>query len=285
MEYAFEELLPIVADLTNRFTSKESTSVTYEIAQQLMEAILYCIQENEISLYDRNNDEVLNKNKFSNAKEAYDIGYQLVFNKVLRTKELYEIIIIDFHAYGNHDYYSTVIKGMPAFFTHYDVKFYPQSHILTLDYPLIKPIMNASGVDEIWNYLTCIQLEQVFLNKFPEKYVCDVLSHFYSDYDYKDLLINICSTVLRNILGCMIANKSISQIGFSEADYARIILFVNHNTSDSLKEKIMELLELLIQQQYENNQPLLAYLQNDVDDFSFELMNAVQNHYLANFLP
>ena len=47
MEYQMEELLPLVSALTDKFTSKESSSVTYETAQMLMEAVLFCIQEYE----------------------------------------------------------------------------------------------------------------------------------------------------------------------------------------------------------------------------------------------
>lgn len=45
MEYEIEELVPIVATLAEKYTSKESSSITYEKAQQLMEAVLYCIRE------------------------------------------------------------------------------------------------------------------------------------------------------------------------------------------------------------------------------------------------
>ena len=45
MRYEMEELVPIVAKLAKRYTSGESTSITYEKAQQLMEAVLYSINE------------------------------------------------------------------------------------------------------------------------------------------------------------------------------------------------------------------------------------------------
>ena len=45
MDYEMEELIPLVKELCDRYTGKESTSVTYEAAQQLMEAVLYCIHE------------------------------------------------------------------------------------------------------------------------------------------------------------------------------------------------------------------------------------------------
>lgn len=52
MKYEIEELVPIVAELAKKYTGYESTSITYEKAEQLMGAVLYCIQEMELS--DRN---------------------------------------------------------------------------------------------------------------------------------------------------------------------------------------------------------------------------------------
>ena len=46
-ENRMEELLPIVAKLSEKYTGGDSTSVTYETAQELMEAVLYCVREYE----------------------------------------------------------------------------------------------------------------------------------------------------------------------------------------------------------------------------------------------
>ena len=48
MHYEMEELVPIVGRLAQKYTANESTSVTYEKAEQLMEAVLYCIHEAEL---------------------------------------------------------------------------------------------------------------------------------------------------------------------------------------------------------------------------------------------
>ena len=45
--YDMNELLPVVAMLTKRYTGIESSSVSYEKANQLMGAVIYCIQEME----------------------------------------------------------------------------------------------------------------------------------------------------------------------------------------------------------------------------------------------
>lgn len=39
--YHMEELIPIVAMLADKYTSKESSSISYERANQLMEATIY----------------------------------------------------------------------------------------------------------------------------------------------------------------------------------------------------------------------------------------------------
>ena len=39
IDYGMEELIPVVAELTEKFTSAESSSVSYERARHLMEAV------------------------------------------------------------------------------------------------------------------------------------------------------------------------------------------------------------------------------------------------------
>lgn len=84
-----EELLPIVAALAEQYTSKESTSVSYEQANRLMEAVLYCIDQcSEVGQ--------LASNRGLTAREAYEWGYEFVVQKVKRTQEIYNGMIIDF---------------------------------------------------------------------------------------------------------------------------------------------------------------------------------------------
>ena len=43
--YTMEELVPVVGRLAEKYCAGESSSVTYEKAEQLMGAVLYCIHE------------------------------------------------------------------------------------------------------------------------------------------------------------------------------------------------------------------------------------------------
>ena len=131
MHNEIEELLPVVAKLAERYTSKESSSVSYKTAEQLMGAVVYCI--NEVA---GKSAEYMLQGRRAGAASSYEAGYRIVLEKTGRAKEIYHHIIEGFDDYGCKNYRETIVSGMPAFFTWYDPVFQPQDHILTLDYPV-----------------------------------------------------------------------------------------------------------------------------------------------------
>lgn len=280
-EYEMKDLIPIVAELSEGYTSKESTSISYTAAQQLMDAVLYCINEYNSSII---KDEkgldtnlVLINSDHLTAKEAYQCGYQQVVQKTLHAKQIYDEIIIEFNGYRNRAYIDTVIKGMPSFFLYYDARYQPQNHILTLDYPTILSVEPRCGIDAIHQYLDYIKLEQFFLNKLPQSYVLEVLECYHEDYE--DLLINISSIIFRNMIGHMIAGSSMELV-FNESDYLKIRAFVQRDTREEVERKLMEHIETLVNHAYQGNRHLKEYLQGDVKDFAATLIHGVEYNYL-----
>ncbi len=309
-EYEMKELIPIVAELTEGYTSKESTSITYDAAKQLMDAVIYCIEEygssgledaedQDIKDQGTENQDVKNKDqgaedqdKYNSeptntiisesgnktAKEAYQIGYQLVVQKVVRAKQLYDDFLLEFNGYRNRAYIETILKGMPAFFLYYDARFQPQNHILTLDYPTIVPYGPLCGIDAIYQYLSYIKLEQHFLNKLPEAYVLEVLERYHEEHE--ELLINICSILMRNLIGHMIAGSPLQAQDFNESDYRKIEQFVQSRTREELEAGLTDYIEALVRHAYDGNRSLKKYLLGDVEDFAATIIRGAEHHYL-----
>jgi len=175
--YSMEELIPIVADLTEQFTLHESSSITYERARQFMEAVIYCIAHLD---YESNHSIILSK---LSAKEAYHIGYEAVVRKVIRTKEKYNRLMAFFDDFGNRNYRDTVEKALRGFFLYYDVKFAPMETIITMDYPVFGLDMTLEGIDMIAQYIDAIWKEQKYLNKFPRDYIIGELYLFHRRYE------------------------------------------------------------------------------------------------------
>jgi len=278
-----EELIPIVAELTEKYTSKESTSVSYNTAKQLMNAVIYCMNEINLVNYELDSGAakdmaVKDMTEQQDSKLAYRTGYELVVKKVFKTKALFEEIALDFNAYRNRAYYETVMKGMPAFFLYYDPKFNPQNHILTLDYPTIKSVQDSCGIDAIYEYLSYTKLEQELLKAFPEEYITTLLSFYHADYE--ELFINIGSIVLRNIIVCMILGKNITNHCFEKNDAVILKKYIESSSQEELEIKLCNLVKILVNQVYNHNEQLYEYLKEDVKDISFELINAVEHDCL-----
>lgn len=135
--YELEELLPLVVELAEKYTGGESTSVTYEKAQQLMGAVIYCIRENynwRVGEWMSEQKEIFTETQIAgrrrlSAREAYETGYRCVIDKVKAALALYHEILEELDDFGNEFLKNTIRKGMPEFFTWYNPEFEPQDTI------------------------------------------------------------------------------------------------------------------------------------------------------------
>lgn len=146
LHYEMEDLIPIVGKLAEKYTSYESTSITYEKAEQLMEAVLYCIHENALGQPGQESAmAVLPDNTGASLQQAYEAGAARAREKVKQALALYNEILPGLACYGNRFLQDIFMKELPVFFGRYDVDFAPQNEILTLDYPVLKDIFPDTG--------------------------------------------------------------------------------------------------------------------------------------------
>ncbi len=194
MNYKIEDLYILVKELSEKYTGKSSTSITYEVAEQLMGAIIYCINEYTNSSNISNRDELVDQSIHISAGEAYNIGYSLVIDKIKSAHNIYNNLILDFNHYDNVAYKETIVEGIPEFFKWYDPKLNPQNNIILYDYPILKDLHHLQGIDLMYEYLKWIVAEQKSLNQYPEEYIKDSLNEY--NHDYENLYINISEIVI-----------------------------------------------------------------------------------------
>ena len=179
-----------------------------------------------------------------------------------------------FDAYGNRNYKDTVQKAIKGFFLYYNPLIAPQENIITMDYKLICPINELKGIKAISAYVDGIYLEQIFLGNMPREHILQVLSTFHSDY--KNQFFNICSILLRNILGNMIIGKSLDMIS-NDNNYEELKSKVYGRKKEDIKEELFKLLGILIKSKYVGDERLFEYLSEDLEDFAVELINGAEN--------
>ena len=274
IEYEMEELVPIVAALSEKYTSKESTSVSYETARQLMEAVMYCINECV-------SDQTLVSSQRLSAADAYQYGYEALTQKVKRAQAVYNEMIVDFCGYGNRNYEATVQKAIPGFFLYYDAQFAPQETIITMDYPTICPVTGKCGIDAIETYVKYISYEQKFMGEFQRQYVYEVLERDQSDH--KNGFDNICRVILRHVLGHLLIKKGFREEA-GEQDYEKLCDLVISSSGQQLREVLTGLLEQLVIEKYDVDMGMRDYLACDIDDLVVEMQNAAENDVMQQVI-
>ena len=277
MDYEMEELVPIVGKLAEKYTSHESTSITYEKAEQLMGAVLYCIHE----LWESSGN-APSLNKKLSAQRAYEMGAAYVRDKTGKALDLYNRILPEFCHYENKCLYDTFVKGIPEFFKWYDVQFEPQNTILTLDYPLLKDISEYTGIDKIFEFIKAIGLEQKFLKLFPAGYVINILSK--DNRNWQESMDNICEIVFTHVIGHIILGKSLTVIELEEDDYSYMQKIFKQATLEDIKKQLTTALEIFIKNYYENDRELLNYLSGAISGIVVRLKNAADNKVLGNII-
>ena len=235
MNYELEELLPIVGRLAERYTGTDSKSVSYEKAEQLMEAVLYCMQEAELE------SSQAAAAQGTSARQMYEAGKAAVERKVKRALELYHKLLPEFSDYGSPYLADTVLKGMPEFFRWYNMEFEPQNTILTLDYPVLRDLSPYTGIDRIYEFLVCVDREQEFLKAFPQGMVRGLLRfRFGEEEDFAD---NVCEEVLLVMAMHILAGKPLGEEMLSEKDSLFVKSRLGEMELADVKSYLLEALE------------------------------------------
>ena len=268
MNYEMEELVPVVRKLAEKYTGYESTSITYEKAEQLMEAVIYCICEGEGFVR-----KSLSNVQKGSAQLAYETGLACVKKKVKTALELYNEMLPDLDAFENQCFFDTVMKGLPEFFRWYDPVFEPQNTILTLDYPVLKDLSVYKGIDRIYEYIRCVELEQRFLGIFPGDHVRNVLYRY--DKKYQWMIENLCEVVLTDTLGHILVRKSLQEV-ISMEDCRRMQERLCQKAPDEIAELLQQMLKAFLEQYCKAGGGLAEYLENSLKNLSVRLKNAAE---------
>lgn len=268
MDYNMEELLPLVSELAQKYTGYESTSVTYEQAQTLMEAVLYCLNE-----YSHSEANSLSRKNVP-LKEQYHTGAGLLLEKVREIRTIYNEISPNFEDFGVHCLRSTVQTGIPHFLKRYDIRFCPQNTVLTLAYPLLSVHDSLTGADAVYQYIRDIRTEQLFFSMFDRNDIISVLEQY--NAAYRDMTENICDIILTNTIGHIAIRKPMRDSPFRQEEYLCLADYFGKKTVSETETMITGFIQKMAGQFFENNTDLISYLCCDANHMAVRIQAAVQ---------
>lgn len=182
------------------YTHGQSSSVSVETAQSLLESMLYCI-----TAYLNTLPEPAAALTTRDLGELYQKGLDLINQYVKECETLLAEVKAtrmqtDLIAYNN-----TVDSEIDELLQHYDPRFAaqnttPLSAMAIISYPLSKDDMSITGIVYIKNYLTQLKSENKFCAKYSKNHIRSLLlTHGIKHHlDYRDMLINIPELILEN---------------------------------------------------------------------------------------
>jgi hypothetical protein len=195
------KLVSALAQCTQSYTRKESSSVKVEAAQAVFKSMIYNI---DIFLKDIGNpDQCLGILLEQDLYSVYEKGIEITKVKVESAKQVFEQVK-NLRIDTDNIAYNDTINTMLDFFTHYDVKFGAHEIPVSIDYPLAVEMKNSKvGIHYISEYVNRLYIENMFCSYFDFHDITRLLNGYSVVYGYnaRDMMENLFLMVLTNAIG------------------------------------------------------------------------------------
>lgn len=210
------QVMDILRDLILRYTRGESTSVTVDAAESILNSVFYCI---DTGLKDLNDAEsAIETIKSGNIKQIYEKGLELVSACFKESNQLYLSLRKNKLKVGLEAYDLTISESLPGFFEKYGAVFDAHNTIASIDYPLLFDDMSITGIFYIKRYIETLKMETEFCRLFPENDIEKVLTAYGRIYriDYRKTLTNIFELVLNASIFSVLSGGSAGSLFLSD---------------------------------------------------------------------
>jgi hypothetical protein len=272
------QLLKLLTDQFNRYTSGQSSSVPVETGQQIQQSVFYTV-----GYYLKSLPAVqagLEALQSCTLSELYAKGQKLIelhfqeAQKLLHTLQQ-ERLDTDIYAYN-----STLMEGIPIFFTSYDMDYGAHDNPGSVDYPLCLDKMNLTGIDYVLTYLQKLKLENEICRCFSMDEIKELLEGY--DLEYKDLLFNLFELVFNNAIGCLLLGRSDGFLKISPQDRQYLQYELSQLSLEQLSRLVDDASDRLIESLYASSPMLEDYIAGAAAALKIRLKNALETGSLQH---
>lgn len=218
-----------------KYNGIDSTSMTVEKAQEILESMLYTIS---VAVGNgATKDEMLN----GSLSLLLDRGREILKEKQKSVKVEWKLLCRELPRIPNV-YFLSTMENLGLFFDSYDIYFAAHHTSESIDYwPLCPVPETVKGISYIEEYIRRIQIENDFLNCFEREKVIGLYGKYVPDY--REALFNLCEPVLTNAIGLSLIGKAVCGLHISadqrEDIYQLLIGRQKDEICDMMKEAVL----------------------------------------------
>lgn len=278
------QIVLILKELILRYTKGESTSVTTETAEKILNSVYYSIDAYIKSFYNPEyNIEVLRSRKI---KEIYEEGIKIIMSCFSETKALYDKVLKSKVDVSLIAYNYTINEGFSGFFRDYGIVFNAHDTMADIDYPLVFDDMSIRGIFYIKQYLEKLYLENQFCKHFRSEDIERVLISYGRTYkiDYKVPLINIFEIVMNNSIFSALSGNHGRNIVISKPQYEMLERKLKNLSPSEIDFQVERAIEKIIMDLDIKGKDMLDYIYRYKPIFMTRVLNAVENGSLPNMV-
>jgi len=278
------QIMFILKDLIMRYTKGESTSVTIETAEKILNSIYYSIDAYTESLH--NPEDGISLLKTKKIKEIYEKGFELVKSCVSETKMLYERILKNKLDVPLEEYNITIDEAFSDFFRKYGVVFDAHDTMASIDYPLVFDDMNIRGIFYIKHYLENLETETEFCRLYTKEDITKVLANYGRIYsiDYRTSLINLFEILINNLIFSVLSGNNGDILTISKPQYDFLNSKLSSSSPNEINSLVDEATEKIIKGCSIKQLKLIDYIRKYKTILEVRVLSAVKNGSLHNII-
>lgn len=274
------KIMSLLKDLIMRYTRGESTSVTVETTESLLNSLMYCLDFYMLKIDDPL--WALKELKEKDLRKIYDEGQEQLKDYVTDTKRLYGRVRKDRLKVGLEAYNATIDEGIPAFFQKYNIVFEAHNAMASIDYPLAFDDMRVRGISYIRNYLEHLSIETEFCRYFHENDIEKTLRGFgrMCRLNHSIELINIFELIMNNCIFSVLCGNKAGQLCITKEQSHMIVSKLQQNGPSEINNAAKTLISYL----HIYNPLLIDYINNYKELFLQRIISALKNNSLNSLI-
>lgn len=282
-EHLQTELMILLSKAIPKYTRHESSSVPTDIAQSILQSLLYNM---DLFLCSLSSPELaIAMLHSSTLSECFHRGTEITAALVQDAKQLWRLALDTMLDVSLTAYTETISSGFTDFFYRYDGKYAAHSTGVVVDYPLLFDDMDWMGIIYVKNYLQSLVLENKLCNEYPGHEVQRLLSNCGKQFNLPsaELMVNLADIILKNSLASIILGRSAQNLSLTARDCQELAESLLELSWQDCCSCIRQALKTLLCQLNLEDSDLCQYLLSYPDLIFPPLQSALDNNALSGF--
>lgn len=265
LQILLPRLWTLLGKQTERYNMGDSTSVTVEVAKELLASLWYTItlaMDETRTPYSR----LLSDELMPIVKQ----GQTILQDKLEAAKQLWEAVCRTAPEIQNF-YYADTLRGIGDYLRRYDLCYFSHRKPLCIDYPLLNaPSEAMHGLTYTEQYLKCMLAENLLIHGFEKNAVICVLQTVAPDY--QEHYLNLCEQSITNALGLAMIRKNVRTLHLGHEEQSEIQEMMQNRSCEKQREFLHVAARTICDQMEINEKWIIDY----VTSFSDTLLPRIE---------